>query len=101
MSWKWYLTIPVVLVVLYSSVFTVDASEYAYLTQFGRRVEVFDGGNDDEAGLHFKWPWPIQSVQRLDRRLQTFDLPAAELLTRDPGGNTIDKTPTIQALVFL
>ncbi len=99
MSWKWYLTIPAILVILYSSVFTVDASEYVYLTQFGRRVDILDGGNDAEAGLHLKWPWPIQAVQRLDRRLQTFDLPAAELLTRDPGGNTIDKTLTIDAFV--
>jgi membrane protease subunit HflC len=99
MSWKWFLAIPMILIVLYSSVFTVDALDYVYLTQFGRRVEVLDGGSDADAGLHFKWPWPIQAVQRLDRRMQTFDLPAAELLTRDPGGNTIDKTLTIDAFV--
>jgi membrane protease subunit HflC len=99
MPWKWFLTIPVILIVLNSSVFTVDASEYVYLTQFGRRIEILDGGNDNEAGLHVKWPWPVQAVQRLDRRLQTFDLPAAELLTKDPGGNTIDKTLTIDAFV--
>ena len=53
----------------------------------------------DRPGLHFKWPWPIQSVQRLDRRLQYFDLPGAELLTRDPQRNTIDRTLTIDAYV--
>jgi membrane protease subunit HflC len=62
-------------------------------------VAVLDGGSDSEAGLHVKWPWPVQSVQRLDRRLQSFDLPGAELLTRDPAGNTIDKTLTIDAYV--
>jgi membrane protease subunit HflC len=98
MSWKWLLAIPVILILLSSSFFTVDASEFVYLTQFGRRIAVLDGGGE-ESGLHFKWPWPIQSVQRLDRRLQTFDLPGAELLTRDPGGNTIDKTLTIDAYV--
>jgi membrane protease subunit HflC len=80
-------------------VFTVDRTEYVYLTQFGRHLETFDGGNDEEAGLHFKWPWPIQSVQRLDRRLQYFDLPGAELLTRDPKRNTIDRTLTLDAYV--
>lgn len=79
--------------------FTVDRTEYVYLTQFGKHLMTFDGGNDDEAGLHFKWPWPIQSVQRLDRRLQYFDLPGAELLTRDPKRNTIDRTLTLDAYV--
>ena len=81
------------------SVFTVDRTEFVYLTQFGRPVAVFDGADDAQAGLHFRLPWPIQSVQRLDRRLQYFDLPGAELLTRDPRKNTIDKTLTIDAYV--
>jgi membrane protease subunit HflC len=80
-------------------VFTVDRIEYVYLTQFGAPVATFDGGDDDRAGLHFKWPWPIQSVQRLDQRLQYFDLPGAELLTRDPKRKTIDRTLTIDAYV--
>jgi membrane protease subunit HflC len=99
MNWKWLLAIAAILIVLYSSLFTVDASEYVYLTQFGRRVAILDGGSDADAGLHLKWPWPVQAVQRLDRRLQAFDLPGAELLTRDPEGKTIDKTLTIDAYV--
>jgi membrane protease subunit HflC len=99
MSYKWLLVLPVLAWVAYVSTFTVDATEYVYLTQFGRRVAVLDGGDAQQAGLHFKLPWPVQAVQRLDRRLQTFDLPDAELLTRDPRGNTIDKTLTIDAYV--
>ena len=72
-------------------VFTVDRTEFVYLTQFGRHVATFDGADDGQAGLHLKWPWPVQSVQRLDRRLQSFDLPGQELLTRDQAHNTIDK----------
>src|SRR5439155_7598415 len=64
-----------------SSAFTVDRTEYVYLTQFGRHVATFDGQSD--GGLHWKWPWPVQSVIRLDRRLQYFDLPETELLTRE------------------
>src|SRR5207245_10488180 len=96
---RWLLLLPPALLLLYLSTFTVDASEYVYLTQFGRKVAVYDGGDAADAGLHFKLPWPIQSVQRIDRRLQVFDLPGAELLTRDPRGNTIDKTLTIDAYV--
>ena len=97
--WKWLLLAAVVLWVALSSPFAVDATEYAYLTRFGRRIDVFDGGDPSQAGLHFKWPWPVDSVQRIDRRLQTFDLAGAELLTRDPQGKTIDKTLTIDAYV--
>jgi membrane protease subunit HflC len=81
------------------SLFTVDRTEFVYLTQFGRPVRTFDGAKDGDAGLHVKWPWPVQSALRLDRRLQYFDLPGAELLTRDPKGNTIDKTLTMDAYV--
>ena len=80
-------------------VFTVDRIEYVYLTQFGGAVATFMAARSEQAGLHFKWPWPIQSVQRLDRRLHYFDLPGAELLTRDPKRKTIDRTLTIDAYV--
>jgi membrane protease subunit HflC len=81
------------------SFFTVDRAEFVYRTEFGRHVDTFDGEDPGEAGFHLKWPWPVQSVQRLDRRLQYFDLPAAELLTHDPLGRTIDKTLTIDGYV--
>jgi membrane protease subunit HflC len=91
--------IGVVLIVLARlCVFTVDRTEYVYRTQFGRHVATYDGAGGD-AGLHCKWPWPVESVQRLDRRLQSIDLPGAELMTRDKNRNTIDKTITLDAYV--
>ena len=89
------------------SVFTVNPAEFVYLTEFGRHVETYDGSlTATDAGLHFCWPWPVQSVRRLDRRLQYFDLPSIELLTRDPGdgidrgvGSGVDKTLTVEAYV--
>src|SRR5580765_5853090 len=81
------------------SLFTVDRTEFVYLTQFGRHVATFDGEKAAEAGLHVKWPWPVQSVQRLDKRLQFFDLAGAELLMHDAKGKTIDKTLTVDAYV--
>jgi membrane protease subunit HflC len=86
--------------------FTVDPTEYVYLTQFGRHVATYDGSQtESDAGLHFRWPWPVQSVRRLDRRLQHFDLPAIELLTRDTGGadksggSSVDKTLSVEAYI--
>lgn len=82
---------------LATGLFTVDRVEYVYLTQLGRPIATYDGAT--EAGLHFKWPWPFQTVQRLDHRLQVFDLPSAELLTHDARGQTIDKTLVVDAFV--
>src|ERR1700674_2677181 len=90
----------VVLIVLRMSLFTVDPTEYVYVTQFGRLVATYDGSaQDTDAGLHWRWPWPIQSLQRLDRRLQHFDLDGTELLTHDAEGKTIDKTLAVEAFV--
>src|SRR5262249_2019585 len=94
------LIVVVVLVLIWigqSMLFAVDQAEFAYVTQFGKRVEIHDGATD--AGLHVKWPWPVQSVQRIDRRLQMFDLPPAELPTFDAQGQTIDKMLTVDGYV--
>src|SRR3954467_8305462 len=89
-----------VLVVTRLSLYTVDAAEYAYVTILGEHVATHDGTNPERgAGLHYGWPWPVQSVQRLDRRLQQFDLPATELLPHAPEGKTIDKMLLVEAYV--
>jgi membrane protease subunit HflC len=85
------------LLLLSTTLYTVDRSEFVYVTQFGRPVATNDG--QAEGGLHFKLPWPVQAVQRLDRRLQYFDLPETELLTHDSEGKTIDKTLAVVAYV--
>src|SRR5438067_6245100 len=90
-------TVLLALLLLGSAAFSVDRSEYVYVTQFGKPVVTYDGVS--EGGLHFKLPWPIQAVQRLDHRLRVFDLPGAELLTRDPTQRTIDKPLTTTAYV--
>jgi membrane protease subunit HflC len=87
------------IVLLRGSVFTVNPTEFVYVTQFGRHVATYDGASDGDAGLHFRWPWPVQSVQRLDRRLQYFDLPGIEVLTHDEAGKAVDKTLTVEAYV--
>jgi membrane protease subunit HflC len=75
------------------SFFTVDPTEFVYVTQLGEHVATYDGADMEKgAGLHWRWPWPIQSIQRLDRRLQYFDLPVIELLTRDTERQRIGKT---------
>src|SRR4029079_6920687 len=78
-----YLVLPLLLLLwARSALYSVDVGEFAYVTLFGGHIAVFDGGTD--AGLHAKLPWPIDSVLRVDRRLQAFELPSVEALTRDP-----------------
>lgn len=80
-----------------SAFYTVDAAEFVYVTRFGAPVALQDGATS--AGLHIKAPWPVDSVLRIDRRLQSFDLPAVEALTRDPVTRTVDKTLAVDAFV--
>jgi membrane protease subunit HflC len=79
------------------SVFVVDRSEFVYVITLGKHTATYDGATD--AGLHFRWPARVQSVEHLDRRLQYFDLPATEQLTRDAGGQTIDRTLLVEGFV--
>jgi membrane protease subunit HflC len=93
-----YFALPALLLVWGRTAFyAVDYAEFAYVTRFGEPVGTRDGETD--AGLHLKLPWPIDSVLRVDRRLQAFDLPATESLTRDPTTGTVDKTLTVDAFV--
>lgn len=78
-----------VLLLLYMCAFTVSFNEAAIVTTFGSADEnsVVNGGDVDgesDAGLHFKWPWPIQQVARkFDTRLQTFESPTEQYQTSD------------------
>src|SRR5207249_11099354 len=56
--------------------FTVDAGEYAVVTQFGKPVRV-----EHKPGLKFKLPAPFQTVSRFDRRLFVLVPPPREFLT--------------------
>jgi len=82
---------------LRSGFVAVDVAEFAYVTRFGDPVQLYDGTTD--AGLQIKAPWPVDSVVRIDRRLQTFDLPTIESLTLDPTTKTVDKTLAVDAYV--
>ena len=82
---------------LRTALYTVDHAEFVYVTRFGDPVAVHNGATD--SGLKVKAPWPVDSVLRIDRRVQSFDLPAVESLTRDPVNRTVDKTLAVDAFV--
>jgi len=66
-------------------IYKVDVTEYAVVTQFGNPVATVD-----EPGLRIKLPDPIQSVQRLDKRIQVYQTDSINLLTLDKKSVAID-----------
>jgi membrane protease subunit HflC len=76
------ITIGAVLLVVFIALlfcYQVRKSEVAVVTTFGKPT----GKPETELGLHFKWPWPIQKVHKLDQRIQNFDGKFEETLTSD------------------
>lgn len=67
-----------VLLVLYLSAYSIDQTEQAIVTQFGRPV----GEPITEPGLHFKLPF-VQQVNRFDKRYLAWDGPMVEMSTKD------------------
>lgn len=66
----------------------VDETEFVVVARFGRIVSVFD--RPEQRGLQFKWPWPVESVRRFDRRLQLLSPPGREAFTRDRKNVTVE-----------
>ncbi len=65
--------------VLSMLLFSVREGEAVVLTTFGKPAR----DALIEPGLYFRWPWPVQRVHRLDRRVQTLDGSFEQTLTRD------------------
>ena len=66
-----------IILVLALSVFTVDETEQAIITQLGKFVR-----SVTEPGLHFKVPF-IQSVHKFEDRVLEYDAAAAKIITED------------------
>ncbi|RMG39768.1 MAG: protease modulator HflC [Planctomycetota bacterium] len=73
---------------LSTAVVFVDETEHVIVERLGRIAAVYD--RPESRGLHWKWPWPIGTVRRFDRRIQLFDPPAREIFTRDRKNITVD-----------
>jgi len=87
---KWIPIIIVVifgLVVLSSTLYTVDQTQQVIITQFGRPI----GKPITEPGLHFKTPF-IQKVNYFDKRLLDWDGSPTQIPTKDKKYIWIDAT---------
>ncbi len=83
----WRLAAAALLLVLIvpSCFFTIHETEVGIVTRFGK-----PRSSEVKPGLHFKLPWPIDSVLRLDQRVLVFDNEPAEMLTRDKRNVLVD-----------
>ena len=89
----------IILLLLTLVIYQVDSTEYAVVTQFGQPVRVVE-----DAGLKIKLPDPIQSVQRLDKRVQVYQTSSIELLTLDRLNVSLDYYGTwkiVDPILFL
>lgn len=64
--------------VLLLFVFQVRKSEVVVVTRFGRVDRQLA-----EPGAYFRWPWPVENINRLDQRIQNFEDSFRETLTGD------------------
>jgi membrane protease subunit HflC len=67
------------------ALFTVSETQLAIRTEFGRIV-----GAGYAPGLHAKWPWPIDTVTKFDRRILTQTYTGETFLTNDNRGLIVD-----------
>ena len=68
----------VILIIGYSSIYIINEKQQAIVTQFGKPV----GGSITEAGIHFKTPL-IQTVIKFEKRILEWDGSAKEIPTLD------------------
>ncbi len=68
----------VAVLVLYSTTYTVNFHEIAIRERFG-----VPSGVERNAGLHFKWPFFIDNVTKIDRRKQLAESPLVQTATAD------------------
>jgi len=73
----------VALALFYRTVFTVDETQFAIVTQFGKPVHTITA-----AELKLNWPW--QSLLSFEKRLMVYNPRPSEFLTRDKKNIVVD-----------
>ena len=66
---------------LFTCTYQVRFNENAVLTTFGRVNP--DSSVISDPGLHFKWPYPIQAVQKYDTRTRLLETRLENVMTAD------------------
>lgn len=80
-----FMIIVLLLIALYTALYTVDQTDQAILIQLGKPI-----GGTISAGLHIKIPF-IQKVVIFENRLLDYDAPTTEILSADKKNLKVDK----------
>ena len=72
-------------VLVYDSIYTIDESQQGVLTHFGKIAPPVK-----EPGLHFKFPWPVSKIYKVDRRIHPLTNLSQELITEDQKNVLVD-----------
>ena len=72
------ISVVLAVIVVSSSFFVVDESEYAVVLRFGRVISEID-----QPGLKLKLPAPIDQIRRFDKRVLYQQIPQTEFLSAD------------------
>ncbi len=75
----------VAILLVYSVTFQVQFNQSAMVLTFGKAAPsyVLNVASEDEAGLHWKWPWPVQQVLFFDKRLRNLEDRLEQQETKD------------------
>ena len=76
----------IVVVAYFGFTFTLKEGESAVVLQFGRKRAVYttcpDEGENSDAGLHFRLPWPFEEVYKYDGRERYVESNNLQVLTK-------------------
>jgi len=61
--------------------YRVDSNQIGLIKRFGKTTQVVHGATD--AGLHLKWPWPVEMFVRYNAGWNTVMDPATQLQLKD------------------
>jgi modulator of FtsH protease HflC len=90
---KWA-TILILMGILLASVFissmfvTVSETESVIVERLGKIVAIYD--QPGHKGIHWKFPWPLETVRKFDQRIQIYDPPGREFFTQDKKNIIVD-----------
>lgn len=72
--------IVIMVILLMMCTYQVRFTQTAVVTRFDRIVDEI---KPEEAGLHWKWPWPVERVRTFDARLKSFETEFRQQGTKD------------------
>jgi membrane protease subunit HflC len=75
--------VAIIAIAAYFSLFVVNPTQQALVLTFGQIDRVVNQTGSDEPGLKVKYPWPVQNVIYLDKRILDLNMAPQEVIAAD------------------